>query len=310
MTNRQTAAQKVDEFVAVLAESSRHMKAAGPGTWWVSFPERPSAPVRVWTDGTWCSLDIRPSRRSTDGAPGPRQTVMLLSENGTFPAYVNYSLTVRRGSLLLSAECLLDSGASADDRATRVREMCQEMCQAFRRTLDATTAPSGRITAAACGQDVGEPLSVDDAAGEAAELLCRETGWPFHVRADGQLAITLDVPGNFCQAYVHRVGPDDYRLCAHLEPPAPVSATSTHAIGLFLLTATRVVRLARVAACGDARSPNYRWETACSALPQPGPFDAALSALSVACRVTSSELPAFGDEAIAAQYLTLRGWSP
>ncbi len=175
-------------------------------------------------------------------------------------------------------------------------------------------------------------MTVDDEAGEVIRALCESTGWAYNERGNGQLAITLDVPRQFCQACLYLVGGTEYRLSTTLEMPFEVSRLSRYAMASFLLTASRVVRMARAAtissgtvssgtvssgtissgtissrAASAETVSEYRWEVAWSRPPTPTQFHCGVSTLSLASRLTRQELQSLCDESIAGMYLKLRG---
>jgi hypothetical protein len=150
------------------------------------------------------------------------------------------------------------------------------------------------------------PLTIDDDAGETARELCEQTGWAYSERRSGQLAITLDVPDQFIQATAYLVNGREFRLAATLEVPPGLSCASRHAIATFLLTATRMIRLARASIMNDRVSCDHRWEVAWDEIPTTRQFHCGLSALSVACHMTVREVQALCDDSIARAYLRLR----
>jgi hypothetical protein len=150
---------------------------------------------------------------------------------------------------------------------------------------------------------------IDDSLGEQTRRLCHQSGWEFYERGNGVLAITLDVPGQFCQAYAY-ASSGSYRVAVTLQQPREVDGPSHRAMAVFLLAATSLVRTARATLVEDPLGQEYRWEVAWPELPATSAFHQGLIALSIACRLTTRELLALADTSIADTYLSLWGRSP
>jgi len=156
---------------------------------------------------------------------------------------------------------------------------------------------------------VADPRSttVDVAAEERLAEICERAGWSFTKRANGQVAIRLDVRDAFCQALLTPKVGKMRRLRVSLGMATSTEGEAPHAVHLLLLSASRLVRLARASAAPAGEAIEYRWE-----VPLPVEDDAwalghALGALSVACQLTARELQAMEDQIIARQYLAMRG---
>ena len=120
-----------------------------------------------------------------------------------------------------------------------------------------------------------EPLTIDQAAGAEFRALCEFAGWEFYERGNGQLAITLDVPGQFCQAFAYQMEAGETRVSTVLEMPA-LAGKSLHAVALFLLTASRVVRMGRATLQTTGVAREYRWEVAWPSMPSRHQFHSGL----------------------------------
>src|SRR5439155_10563598 len=147
-----------------------------------------------------------------------------------------------------------------------------------------------------------------DAATDLREL-CGLTGWGFVEREPGRLAVDLDVPGMFWQAIVEARGevglsaavPVLDPTVADAEPPDPVCR---QALGLLLLRACGVVRMARAAAKTQDGATHARFEVVFGSQPCVAELTHAFAALSVACRVVSREAAVlWTDEVVARAYI-------
>jgi len=234
---------------------------------------------------------------------GPARVQSLLRQNAALPSPLTYAVGPGAPRLLLTADVPLEDAGCGAGLSDASGDLVRASVDGFRVVL------GGGAAAAGASPDPGVRLRVADPAGAALLSLCRETGWLHDERADGQFTFTLDVPGLFCQVQPFVLPGGSIRLRAGLAAPPRLSRVCRRAIGLLLLTASRVVRLARAAAAGGAAEP-YVWEVVWPAVPAASLFDRGLTALSIACRMTARELRALCDESIAREYLALRGWSP
>jgi hypothetical protein len=83
---------------------------------------------------------------------------------------------------------------------------------------------------------------------------------------------------------------------------------SQYATELLLLWASRAVRMARATATTtDDGTTQYCWEVLLGSAPTSRELDHALTALSVACRMSLREAQALQDKEIARVYLAMQG---
>ncbi len=301
-----------------LSSAADSFEQTGPGTFKLGFLEAKSRTITASADDLWLHLEARCTGQRANRLPGLRRTEKMLCANAFLPAGMTYCLDTRLPRCLLVGDVLLDAlgtGASVGNNvlADALKQQIHEICDAFRASL------SPRHSESMCG-DFGslegfhDPLAVDHELGEVTRQLCDSTGWSYTKRSTGQLAIELDVPNQYVQAHAYQVCEHEFRLGATVEIPGQTSPTSRQAMGIFLLTASRVVRMA--CACvvaasvvsGEA-SPTYRWEVVWPGTASRTQFHDGLSALTIACRLTVRELHALCDESIASTYLALRGRS-
>lgn len=148
----------------------------------------------------------------------------------------------------------------------------------------------------------GEPFTCD------LESLIAEAGWECDKDHKGNVKVRLETPGELAQATVAQ---DNEALRAVVTLPVPEQQAGLVrlALGVWLLTANGVLRMARAAAEEEDGCTAVGIEIAFGTPPSPGELAHAFSALSVACRLCLAEAAVFEDETIAKQYLALRGWS-
>ncbi len=294
--------ERLAALAAVLAARAGSIDMVTPRAWRLPCPGREPATAVASVDGEWLHFETPLPCRHANALPGPRQSLGLLQANAFLPSGTNYGIDARRrGTYLVTDVLVQDDQADVGDLASAVQGWFDAFCSIRATAPSQRSANSDRSV-----QPPHTPLTVDHDAGEATRSLCDRTGWTYHERRNGQLAITLDVPEQFCQAQASLVGTRGYRLSTALSMPANVSAKSSHAIAVLLLTASHVVRVARAVALADGNKWAYRWEVVWPRLPTEVQFQSGLSALSIACRMTVGELQALCDRSIAGTYLMLR----
>jgi len=134
------------------------------------------------------------------------------------------------------------------------------------------------------------------------DRLSEEFGWKVTTRDGGQMGIELDAPGLMNQAFLEERGGEPLVAIELLRGTA-LSIPSQRAIGRFLLGLTGRLRLARGAVRSDPEA--IRLEVAVPFGPPASTqeLDLALEALSLACRLSSREVRALGQEPLARAYL-------
>ncbi len=305
MTLRDLQPESLAAVRDALRRRAGSIEDVAPHAWALPGRGLGATKVHASVGGSWLHFETPLPCRRAHVLPGPRRALGLLEGNAFLPPGMHYCINSRRRGTFLAADMLLH--AHDTDTSRMVFEV-EELFDSFCSTR--ATAPSdwaARDGSALAG--LHAPLTADDDVGELTRSLCHATGWPYHERRSGQLAITLDTPGQFCQAHAHGVGEHEFRLSTTLAIPADASAKSRHAVATFLLTAARVVRMARTVVLSVGNEHEYRWEVAWPRLPAENLFHRGLSALSIACRLSACELQALSDRSIADSYLLLRGCS-
>ena len=140
--------------------------------------------------------------------------------------------------------------------------------------------------------------------------LCAEAGWECTERRGGGLLVTLEVPGGFHQAMLERTARGQVALATQL--PACDGTTPRlcrHALGLLLLRACAVVRMARAAAHISGAEVAPRFEVVFDSAPCVSELRHALCALSAACRLCGQEAEVLqADERVAREYVARWAW--
>ncbi|MEJ2719737.1 MAG: hypothetical protein P8181_01170 [bacterium] len=142
------------------------------------------------------------------------------------------------------------------------------------------------------------------------EDLCAETDWECSRRGDGRPVVSLPLPYGTCHAAFESLPTGGYRIAAALNRFESPSATVHSAVAAYLLTANDLVRFARGLLDEWEGGLRAFMEVLFSERPSPVLFEEALCALSVGVRFCDRELKALGDERVARDYLSIRGWSP
>lgn len=137
--------------------------------------------------------------------------------------------------------------------------------------------------------------------------LCEEAGWTASARAGGELAVELEVPGEFRQATLREETRGRLSATVEVLAPTELSAVSSEAVGALLLEAAGLVRLVRPAAietedAGGARAARFEVVLPASA----AGVGRALSALSVACAEFGREATGLASREVALRYLAAR----
>ena len=239
-----------------------------------------------------------------------RRLGQMLRDNAGLAGGAKCGLGEDPRQVTLSAEIPWDADAEGD-LGGRIGQVCAGFRQAAHRYAE------GKARAAdpqANDEPADEPA--DDhpadpaAAGPATDLdlagLCEQAGWPYTRRANGQVTVPLEIRDAFHQALHSREGAVN-RLSIPLAHPPSGRRTCRKAIEVLLLSACRLVRMARAVASAADGGPEYRWEVALGEEPGPEELRHALSALSVACRLTAREVQALEEEHLAEEYLRVRG---
>jgi len=137
--------------------------------------------------------------------------------------------------------------------------------------------------------------------------LLTEADWPFVERSNGMI-VNLDVPNALYQATVEQHDERGIRVAVGFVSGESWSEECRNALGVLLLTASGIVRMARAAAEERNGRTDVRFEAILEGPCCAPELGHALSALSAAYRLCGSESKALQDEVLAEEYLSVRGW--
>jgi len=291
--------QRSVPMIECLKKQAESVEPAGHQRW--RFELNGGARVRgvAWQEKDWWFFRASLGR---GGRLAARRLERMLCDNGDLGGGAKFGLGEGRSQVMLSAEIPWEADEDADP-AGWIGEVCSGFRQAARRFAD------GKAPAAA-PPETDETADPQSATKQAAEFdladLCVQADWPFTRRASGQIAVELEVRDGFHQAFHSRDG-GRHRLWVELGHFGSDHRACRKAVHVLLLWASGVVRMARAAAAAADAGLEYRWEVLLGEAPNAWQLRHALSALSVACRLTAREVQVLEDESIAREFLSVRG---
>jgi hypothetical protein len=273
-------------------------KRAGFGRWCLALSNGETFRVSARIEDPWLVMEA-PLGAKNRAPAGPERNWDLVRWNARLPGGAKFVLPPGSRTPRVRAEVLADQnpdlepqihGAVEGIRAAHRRIACDQIEQ-----QDAGPGP----------RPADEPRPCD------LEGICRDAGWELVRRPSGRMAVALDAPGAVHQAILDLR--KDGRLAVSVEIaalPSPAAATR-QAVGLMLLRASGLVRMARGAVEETDGRTEARFEVVFDVPPAAAQtVHDALAALSVACRTCGrQEVEAMQAEACARKYLSLRGWS-
>ena len=285
---------------AALEASGHPVESRGAGRWRLAAGNGAALATTATVEDGWLRLDAGLRARPLPSRRGRARLWELLEANATLPGGVRLVLTGSR-RLLARAEAPTAEGVDLD---VWVAGALAGLVRAAERWRGQGPPPckDGEGGPGSGTGDEGPDLS------DEVRRLCEEAGWSVIARPSGTLAVPLEVPGESCTADVER-GPGRFTVTAELARTSTLSAASRDAWAGLLLTACGVVRLARASA-GSRDGHVAAWvEATWPGLPSAAELAHGLAACSVACQLCGREVTALKEEAIATQYLRVRGWS-
>jgi hypothetical protein len=290
-----------------LDDCAGSLEQLGPVRW--SFLPSNGADLRVEAriDEGWLLLNAGlPARRYR---PTAAALWHMLEQNGGLPGGAKLARLSGQRQLSACAELRLDREI---DLGTRLSQACAglkaaEVVHVAVSEAAELVVPEG-WSPGADEQGGGRSTQSDSSSSDLREL-CEESGWTFTEQPGGRLVVDLDVPGEFHQAALQRKGSRQVVVTTNLAPcDGSAPARCRQALGLLLLRACGVVRMARAAAGVFEARASARFEVAFDTEPCAGELAHALSSLSTACRLCAKEADVLhSDERIAREYLARWG---
>jgi hypothetical protein len=245
--------------------------------------------VRATVNGKWVELCAPVARGRIHGLAISRCAWDLAGVNGALSGAAKIGMRGSGGCAEIFREIWIDSEGMEEGLAGLVREGVADVEEAQRRVRG-----GGEIVE--CAEETGNE-------GDNLAEMIRLAGWACNQRAEGRVAVQLEVAGIFVQAMVR----GGERIWAVVEVPGDSAGGDTggtasrEAMGVVLLCVSGRVRWVR----GGVRGGKVVLEGCCGS----AEVGHLLSALSVAAGMSVREVGALGDEETAKRFLAMRGWS-
>ena len=255
-----------------LAGCGARVREAGPAEWSVA------GRIRVSWDDPWLAFET-----GANGAGGRDAGWELLLGQGGLLSCCRYALAPS-GEMSVVAEVVWES---VPDLGARCRELLEGLEAARIRRPDPASGSGG-----------GAPPA-------AVQALSEEIGWAANERSDGQLVGRF--AGTSQYAELAGDGRGGSRLAVELASLPPVAAPVRSALGELLLGAGRAVRFARPTVEEHDAGCVVRYETRLAPDVTAAELGHAHAALATAYLACAGEVSALRDEAVAKEYLSVRG---
>jgi hypothetical protein len=305
--------RSVQALVDAVQQATSASATARPRRWRTTVD---GIDVALATEDDWL-LASTPLRAVPEDGHG-----RLLWLNGALPAAMKIALAPDNGEPQLRAELFLDKEVDLSSRLPPLllrllgpRTATQSCASEWHpevdwplilRSLLHVSSGTELVDGAGLLAQPLPPAAPAQSAGEYAVELCREAGWPAVLRANGDVAVELEVTGGFYQAIIASCACGMRSYVDLSPPPEPLSFVCRQSRDLLLLRATGLVRLVRGVAKSTAADAPVRLEVAFDQLPSALEVGHALAALSVACGLCAAELEIIQrDEAVACELIEL-----
>ena len=271
-------------FEEVLRETMREVEPRGPARWACSFRNGGAHSLGVSiAEGQWMILDTLLRAESA-----PAEWWEILRANPRLPGLSKVVLAANGRATRWRAE--LPLGGESD-----LGERLSVACADFPAALAACREPRRAFLPAAPAP--AAPLEPADL-----EALCAEAGWACS-RQLGSCKVELEGRRGVHQAHLEVEAGGSLRAGVDLVAGAAWSVESRWALAALLLSASRVVRMARA----RARESGVEWragfEVRFGAPPSAFELGRGLGALAAACELAADEARVLEDAAVARAYL-------
>ena len=278
-----------------LEKCAAAVQEIGAGRWSFVLSNGTLVPAVAQADEDWLIVEAPVADWKRDDRSRPSAWTWL-GLNARLEGVTKIARLPDDDSLRVRADIALDDDV---DLVARLREACAGL------VLASESIGEG-------GGHVSEHGGTREAAASTIDLasLCRDAGWTFAEREGGRVAVDLGIRGGPGQALIEQHADGAVRASVALASCDDVTPSSGDALGVFLLTACGIVRLARAAVQEEEAARVPRFEVRYAAPPVSAEIGHALSALSVACALFGREAQALRDDRVARTYLSMRGKRP
>jgi len=227
---------KTAVIAAALREASSSVETTGPAKWRCMVSNGVDLDVVARASSEWLSMAACLS---------PDLTVKidpwsLLQENFRLVGSAKFTISPHVPGLFVRAELPLDSGV---ELGLRVHQACRGFKQATEAFALLTKTGKPRVF-----DNVGEKGTGTEDSCIDLRPLCEASGWAVTERAHGTLAVNLDVADAVQEALVEVSCGGETRVTAELPGEGTPLPRCRAALGILLLRASGVLRMARAAA--------------------------------------------------------------
>ena len=285
-----TIERQTTAFLAAARGLDVPVTRVGPLQWELSVPVWPSR-VGARLDEDWLLLES-----ALPAGPGPWTHWELLCWNGLLAGPGKFVLAPDGRTGIRAEIPLQDPGVMP----ARLRGWCADLAAAA--GLLGNRAEAARPAV----REMGEAARDGTSARELLGPTCEAGGWPFTEGSASQLRVALDLPEGYHQVCVDLHPDGTVRASVGLARFDRLSRLGRRALGILLLGASGLVRLARGAVLADGdEEVTARVEVRLTLPLVEGELHHALSALATAARLCGREVDALRGESLARTYLSV-----
>jgi hypothetical protein len=221
-----------------------------------------------------------------------------LKRNGDLAGLCKFVQDSSRRFPELRADLPLDCGDNFETLPQRILETLRD----FRAASETWTGAMG-TSEGGIAQGAGTAIHTPEDSTALARTL-KETGWPFVERSPQMHVVDLEARDFFAQATIESQNGRDIVAGTEAAQYESLSDGQRKALGIFLLAACGVLRMARASVLETEASTRVRFEVRLTDL-NPAELGHALAALSVATDLCAREARCFEDRQTAEIYLLI-----
>ena len=244
---------KTEVIPEILTRHVSQIRANGRECWSFSVGGRQRLKVVARLRGEWLLFDAPFGFRRSRKGLSHQALSELIAINGQLRGGVKFGLRGQPPQIHLSAEIPLDEECVYDDQdfESHIVETLAGFKDGLKRWKTLGQDSGTAVLPQQFPPDTNERLRI--------ESLLEEMDWPFVERADGQVAVQLNTDAQFAQALLQQDADGSLRIRAQLRPITAVGEVSRYASVVFLLLASRTVRMARAMLTTGSEAA-YSWE--------------------------------------------------